>query len=354
MLDRLASRYVKTVKLSAAKGFILLDLPDADRSVGVVRSAPSILQSGATNLARSVTYSLASFGIQAGGASAGVNAKPDERADAVASFVQDALPLAENDGLLLDAGRGVKEDELAALRPYDPRPAWLRTEEGGISGADYLVVAGVNAAASAVGTPLEGATIAIEGLSYISLALADHVVATGGKVVAVGTAAGTALNPDGFDISAVFEAWSSGGDACVKSIGGELKPAWAIFGAECDALLLGSKVGALTHEGAAQVTATSLLPTGPVPFTTKALVVLERAGRKVVPDFLTLAGPYLAAFGDVGDGADEAAQGVSVQVAAAVRDAAGSSAGLFLGACARAEDFLATWQVSRPFGRPLA
>ena len=345
---------MKTVKLSAAKGFILLDLPDADRSVGVVRSAPSILQSGATNLARSVTYSLASFGIQAGGASAGVNAKPDERAAAVASFVQDALPLAEQNGLLLDAGRGVQDDELAPLRAYDPRPGWLRAEEGGITGSDYLVVAGVNAAASAVGTPLEGATIAIEGLSYISLALADHVVATGGKVVGIGTAAGSALNPDGFDIAAVFEAWTSGGDGCVKAIGGDIKAAWAIFGTKCDALLVGSKVGALTHEGAAAVKAASLLPTGLVPLTTKAVVALERAGRKVVPDFLTLAGPYLAAFGDVGDGPDVAAQGVSAQIAAAVRESAGSPDGLFLGACARAEAFLATWQPALPFGRPLA
>ena len=249
---------MKTVKLSAAKGFILLDLPDAARSVGVVRSAPSILQSGATNLARSVTYSLASFGIQAGGASAGVNAKPDERAAAVAAFIEDALPLAQNDGLLLDAGRGVAEAELLALRKHDPRPMWLRTEEGGITGAEYLLVAGVNAAAAAVGTPLEGATVALEGLSLVSLALADHVVGSGGKVVAVGTAAGAALNADGFDVAALVEAWNSGGDGCVKAIGGQIKPAWAIFGAKCDVLLVGSKVGTLTHEGAQYVNAASV------------------------------------------------------------------------------------------------
>ena len=66
-------------KLSSTDAFVLRDLGDDVRSIGVVRCAPKILQDGATWLARSVTYACASFGIQAGGASAGINAKPDAR-----------------------------------------------------------------------------------------------------------------------------------------------------------------------------------------------------------------------------------------------------------------------------------
>ena len=65
---------MKTRKLSSVDGFVLLDLENAPGSVGVVRSAPKILVSGAEMLARSVTYTFAAFGIRAGGASAGVNA----------------------------------------------------------------------------------------------------------------------------------------------------------------------------------------------------------------------------------------------------------------------------------------
>ena len=345
---------MKTVKLSVAKGFILFDLENAPRSVGVVRSAPSILQSGAANLARSITYGMASFGIQAGGASAGVNAKPEERADAVASFVGDALPLAEQEGLLLDAGRGVRGEELEPLRVYDPRPDWLHTQEGGISGADYLIAAGVNAAASAVGAPLEGARVAIEGFGPIGLALAHHVVSTGGKVVAVATSAGTILDPNGLDLGALVEGWAANGDSFVKTFAAESKPGWAVFGARADVLLVGSKAGALSHEGAGNVKARAIIPIGPVPYTTKAVVALQRAGQAVVPDFLALAGPHLAAFGDVGEGAEAAAIGVSAAVAEVVHEAGQHPDGLFLGACLRAESFLQSWQPALPFGRPLA
>ena len=39
---------------------------------------------------------------------------------------------------------------------------------------------------------------------------------------------------------------------------------------------------------------TDVVPTGPVPLTAKALAVLRAAGRTVLPDFVTTAGPSLA------------------------------------------------------------
>ena len=140
----------------------------------------------------------------------------------------------------------------------------------------------------------------------------------------------------------------------MKTFGAEPKPGWAIFGAKADVLLIGSKAGALSHEGAANVKARAIIPIGPVPYTTKAVVALQRAGVAVVPDFLALAGPHLAAFGDVGEGAEAAANGVSEAVSVAVHEALQHPDGLFLGACLRAEAFLSSWQPSLPFGRPLA
>ena len=50
-------------KLTTVEGFVVLDLDDAPVSTGIVRSAPSILQSGAADLARSLTYAYASLGL---------------------------------------------------------------------------------------------------------------------------------------------------------------------------------------------------------------------------------------------------------------------------------------------------
>ena len=73
-------------KLTSTEGFIAFDLDDAP-AAGVVRSAPKILVDGASLLARSLTYRFATFERKVGGASAGVNAAPDDRAGALAAFV---------------------------------------------------------------------------------------------------------------------------------------------------------------------------------------------------------------------------------------------------------------------------
>src|SRR5258705_70167 len=72
-------------KLTSTEGFVAFDLDDAP-AAGVVRSAPKILVDGASLLARSLTYRLATFQRKVGGASAGVNAPPDGTAASTEGF----------------------------------------------------------------------------------------------------------------------------------------------------------------------------------------------------------------------------------------------------------------------------
>ena len=73
-------------KLESVDGFVVVDFADAP-ATGIVRRARKILQSSATDLARSLTYSFASFGIERSGASAGINATDDGAEDAIGAFV---------------------------------------------------------------------------------------------------------------------------------------------------------------------------------------------------------------------------------------------------------------------------
>src|SRR3712207_8644064 len=52
------------------------------------------------------------------------------------------------------------------------------------------------------------------------------------------------------------------GEAMVKAEGAKPAPAWAVFGADADLLFIGSKAGALTHEGADHVKAKGVVPIG--------------------------------------------------------------------------------------------
>ena len=99
----------------------------------------------------------------------------------------------------------------------------------------------------------------------------------------------------------------------------------------------------------------------PIPFTTRALVILQAAGTVALADFVCLAGPLFAAWpGELAGLECDAVTAEAIEAAATetiadlVRETSGHPEGAFLGACHHAESFLRTWRDELPFGRPLA
>jgi hypothetical protein len=282
---------VKVQRLSATDGFIVFDLDAATTSVGVARLAPKVLEDGAVLLGRSVSYTFASFGVSRyAGASAGINAKAGNRDEAVKAFVDEVGPLAESRRLDLAPGLGLTADDLAPLGWTAPDPT--------------LVAAGALAAAKVAG-PLDWRTAAVVGSGPV-------VDAATGQL----GAAGSSLAEPRFD-------------------------------AACDVLFVAGKAGVLDHPTAEGVQATTVVPLTPVPVTARALAVLGRAGRVVVPDFLAIAAPLLAAHDPDGGDPVQRIRDVTIELAE-------QGTGLWLAAAQRAEAHLATWTNEKPFGRPLA
>lgn len=283
-------------KLTSTDGFIVFDLDDAP-ALGVVRLAPKVLRDGAELLARSTTYSAASFGLRVRGASAAINAKPDDRAAAVAAFCEEVRELVASDRFLPGPGLGVAAADLGALPNAEQRAL-----------AFDQAMAGESAVAAAVGAlgSLDGRRVAIVGNGPMTEAAAAKV-----------SAEGATPEPQ------------------------------ASFDADCDVLLVAGKAGVLEHDLAATVKAKVVVPLTSVPVTARALAVLGRAEVIVVPDFLSTAAPMLAAMDpEGGDPLD--------RVRAAVADLASEGTNLWMAATLRAEEFLTTWQAELPFGRPLA
>ncbi|WP_419849321.1 hypothetical protein [Candidatus Poriferisocius sp.] len=290
-------------KLDTVDAFIVFDLADAPESVGVVRSARKILPSGATDLARSMTYAFATFEMRRSGASAGINAVDDDRADAVAKFAAEIAPMVTSGRFMPEPGTRVPRTALAPLAGVDPRAA-----VGDL--ADQATVAGAVAAAAQASGGLDGRTVAIEGSEPICDALAIAVEEQGGTMVEMN--------------------------------------------GQADVLFAGSKMGAIDHTVAEQINVNTLVPYSPIPVTARALAILGRAGTTVVPDFIATAGP-LFAWWPSGDPTPEAITAdAAAKITASLEEIADHPDGLFLAAAYRAESFLATWQDSLPFGRPLA
>jgi hypothetical protein len=282
---------VKVDKLTGTDGFVVVDLDDATTSVGVVRLAPKVLRDGAELLARAVTYGFAAFGVSGhGGASAAVNAKPEAHDDALAAFVDEVRPRAESGALALAPGVGLGADDLAALGWSPPDPAL--TAEGAL-------------AAARVAGPLDWRTAAVVGSGPVAEAATAQL-----------TGAGATLAEPRFD-------------------------------APCDVLFVAGKSGVLDHATAEGVQASILVPLTPVPVTARALAILRRADRTVVPDFLSTAAPLLAAHDAGGGDPVQRVRDATIELAEA-------GSGMWLAAAQKAEAHLATWTDEKPFGRPLA
>jgi hypothetical protein len=297
-------------KLSTTDAFIVVDFPDAPAS-GIVRRARKVLQSSATDLARSASYTFGVFGIEQGGASAGINAEGDAVEPAIAAFVAEIEPLAASGELRLVAGKGVDPHRLAPLAAATSSPA----SDGEVATAGILA-----AATWALNGELSGASVAIEGRRQAPPSLVAGLEAAGATVV---------------DVWGVDE-----------------KP-WLVWGADVDLLLAGSKPGTLSHEGAPVINARAVVPWGPIPITTKAFAQLHRGRRvQVVPDFVATAGPLLA--GVIDADPRTVATTIARRIVEVLDQCAGHPDGLFLGACYQAEEFFQDWKGVKPFGRPLA
>ncbi len=345
MFDSIA---VTIRRLSTADAFVVTDLPDDVPAAGVVRSAPKVLVDGATWLARSQTYQFAAFGRRAGGASAAVNARPEDREEAVAAFLAELAPDLGSGALLLEPAKGLSAAHGEALRATDPRPPvwWEHRHE--------LRGAGVAAALASV-LPAEGATVTIEGFDDAGPALVAALAERGAVVVAVATASGTAVHPEGLAADQVAEAWAAHGPGFVAEIGVDPASPGDVLSVAADALVVGSKAGVVDHGVAAELRVRAVVPGGALPVTAKALATLRRAGVVVLPDFVTTAGPLFAwpTEGPVPD-LDTARNAAVAEIPAALTAVVDHPSGPLLGACELAERFLATWTDTVPFGRPIA
>ena len=339
-------------KLDSTNAFIAFDLDDAPGAVGIVRRARKILQDGAKLLARSTTYSVATFEMQRGGASAGINAEDDARAEAVAAFAGEAGELVSAGRLSLDAGKGVDPAELKGLA--DDRSELRTATNEGVTLADEVRGLGALAASVVAFGDIDGRSIAVEGFDAAGVALARQAVRHGARIVAIATPAGAVHDPDGFGADRLAEAWTEHGAGLVKQLDVESVPAWQILGADVDLLFAGSKTGVVTHESGLSSELTGLVPIGPVPYTTKALATHERAGVTVLPDFVTTGGTVHAWYPSEGVSVDEVRTAAIEAVANRTKEIMGADDPPVLAACQMAEAYLATWRDELPFGRPMA
>ncbi len=333
-------------QLVSAKGFIVFDLEGAPSAICTARQGRAVPEETAALLARSTTYQLATFERKVGGAAAGINAKPDDRARAIGAFVSEVADRVERGELWVNPGQGVSTESLRPLRKLEHRNPVYWSDGPALRGIGIAV-----AADAAVG--LDGRRVVIEGYDDAGDALVRAIEERGGRIIAVSTARGTAQAPSALDVDALVEAHEYHGASFVKELGVDVQPSGAAFELEADVLIVGSEVGVIDDAVAAHLTVGAIVPSGPAPVTVGALARLRGSGTIVLPDFVSTSGP-LFAMSPRDDSFETVRSAASVAIGEAIADVLHSSDGPFVGACARAEAFLRSWCDEQPPSRPLA
>lgn len=344
-------------RLGSGNGFVVTDLGADVASVGAVRLAPKILQSGAKWLARSQTYQCAALEMKVAGASVGLNATAENREQVVAGFVAEVSSDVDQGRLMFDPAKGVTYADLEPLTALDNREGARLAKVGGVSRRVHMLAVGAVACADSV-AGIEGKSVAIERFDDVGYAIASQVTARGGKVTAVGSASGSATKADGFDVEALRDAWIESEEAMLETLGIDTAEPVDVLAADVDVLFVGSKMGVISHTNTDSLRARVVVPCGSIPYTTKAVLMMQAQDTIVLPDFLCTAGAVMADFES--EFADPDATGdafdslISERLGSAIANHAGSERGAILDACLSAESFLSSWVEELPFGRPFA
>ena len=346
------------MKLQTVDGFIGFDLDGAEMSAGGTRLAPDVTEEEVALLARAMTYKFAVLGARMGGAKAGVRANPTDpvgRADVMARFCAEILPMVATRRFLTGPDIGTYEDDFAPLRELDPAPGAVSSTVDGLSFEDVVTGLGVAAAADAALGGRAGRRVVIEGFGKVGGGVAREVVRRGGLVVGVSTLAGAVSDPDGLDIEALWRARQGSGDRCVELIDLPTRPPAALFEIPAEVLVPGARPGVLDAARAGQIEVEAVIPASNVPYTAEGLKILQSRGISAHADFICNAGAVIAYRSPPDATPAQVLDAVEVRIKALIEQVSGHPDGPFAGACALAEQFLSTWRADgMPAGPPLA
>ena len=277
-------------KLSTVDGYTIVDVAGAARLVGPVRAAKKVLQRTTIDLVRHATYVCAVHGLDAVGAAAALNHdRAAEDQSPVARFAEELATWAEANSFAGSIGLGVGADDVGSVLSVSPEAA------------DAAMIA------SAVACAGGGQSVVIVSDSEE----ADLVSALGDVSIEVQADLGAAL-----------------------TVG-------------ADVVMVRGKTAVLDHAVLDGTDAKLIIGLQPLTITPRGLAVASRAGAIVVPDFISAAGPTLAALG-------KDAHEITDMTTAVVGTLTGHGVDLFVAACEHAENHLRTLTDTLPFGRPLA
>ena len=279
---------------------------------GGLRYHPAVDLDGVRALAAGMTWKTALAGLPFGGAKGGLDLDPRGLSPAelqrATRAVMDRLekvlgPM--RDIMAPDMGTGPAEmawlmDEYGRLHGHTPaivtgKPVELGGTVGRVEATGEGVAVVAREAAGAIGMPLRGARVAIQGFGNVGSHAAAALARLGCRIVAVSDADGGVWNPAGLDAGELVRRARAGvvghQGMDVERIAND-----EVLALECE-VLVPAAVGGVLHAGnAGAVRARMVVEAANGPTTPEADRILGERGVLVVPDVLANAGGVVVSY----------------------------------------------------------
>ena len=297
---------------TGARGWFVIDRMVDGMCSGGIRMRPGVTVDEVTDLARTMSHKMAVLDIPYGGAKSGIDfdsASPNAPA-VLRGFIEAIRPfIAER--YATGADLGTREDDIIAACQLvgltHPLQAGFKTEGGaGLTRvrealalrsegipiteliAGYGVAESTVEAASVLGLPLRGATVALQGFGNVGGAAARYLDREGVRLIAVADIEGAILHDTGMDVRHLLSIRDRYGriDRSRLPAGAKVAPEPAWLEQAVDILIPAAIGHAIRADNQGSIRCRLLVEAANNPLTREAETELERRGTTVLPDFV--------------------------------------------------------------------
>ena len=282
------------------KGILVIDNIAVGPSIGGLRIAPDVSVEECVRLARAMTLKNAAAGLPHGGGKMVIYGDPKMPKQQKELMVRAAAASLRNqEAYIFGPDMGTNEECMAWVRDENGRSVGLPRELGGIpldeiGATGWGVFHATEIALRNQNFDLGSARIVIQGFGSVGKHCARFLTQKGAIVIAANDSRGTIFDPEGLDVSALFELKQQG-HSVVDYDNGEQLDKDAIVDIECDIWIPAARPDVINGNNAHRLQTKLVVEGANIPITKKAEQMLYERGITCIPDFIANAGGVICA-----------------------------------------------------------
>ncbi len=279
------------------RAILVVDNTACGPALGGCRMAPDVSLDECFRLARAMTFKNAAAGLPHGGGKSVIFGDPKMEGIRKEALIRSfARAIGEVKSYITGPDMGTDETAMAWVRDEIGRSVGLPREIGGVpldeigaTGRGLAVAADV--AEAAMGIPLAGARVAVQGYGAVGKWAAHFLAERGAVLVAASDSRGAVHAPGGLDLEVLNAAKAEG--RSVAEAGPALE--MDIVGVDCDILVPAARPDVIRADNVEDIKARLILEGANIPASFEAEQRLHERGILVAPDFIANAGGVICA-----------------------------------------------------------